>query len=367
MIKRGFNLGKDFGLGDIVMPYTQTPANILEKGVQYTPLNIINIGAKIGGQALGKETIRNNPKAFADAVGRMFTGTGAIALGYKLASEGAISGTQKNDSTKEKAIKKQVGEQQYSVKIGDKWYSFDWAQPASIPLAIGADMYLSGQDKASALEKIQAGATSGLDTVFNQSMMQGIARMFGGTSVSTGIVESMAGAPTQFVPTLLGQTAQQIDPYKRDVDYSSIPEQVKTTAMKKIPTLREQLPATLDLFGKPIKEQGGSEGILKALKIFISPSNVSDETSDKISKEIYNLYKRTGETDVIPSKIPNGLTKQEEYKFKQVFGEEVRKHLEKVMNSSYYNYSDAAKIKALRKAIDNAYDKSKDTMNIGKK
>ena len=356
-----------FGLGDIVMPFSQTPANILEKGVQYTPLNIINVFGKLGGQALGKETIRNNPKAFADAVGRSFTGTGAIALGYKLASDGMITGSQKEDSTKEKAIKKQVGEQQYSVKIGDKWYSFDWAQPASIPLAIGADMYLSGVDKDTALEKIQAGVVSGIDTVFNQSMMQGVSRMFGGTSVTTGVAETLAGAPSQFIPTLSSQVAQQGDVYKRDVDYSNIPKQIKTTAMKKIPGLRQQLPATLDLFGQPIKEHSDAGTLQKAIRIFISPSNVSSETSDKLSKMLYNLYKRTGETDVIPSKMPTGLTKEQEYKFKQVFGNQVKNRLEQVTGSNFDSLSDDAKVRIIRKEIDNAYEYAKDNLGIGKK
>lgn len=366
MIKRGLNLNKDFGLGDIAMPYTQTPSNILEKGVQYTPLNLVNIGSKLFGQATGKETIRNNPKAFSDAVGRMFTGSGAIALGYKLASEGMISGTQKEDSPKEKAIKKQVGEQQYSIKIGDKWYSFDWAQPASIPLAIGADMYLAGEDKETTLAKIQAGIESGLETVFTQGVTQGITRMFGGSTVTSGVTETAAGLPTQFIPTLSGQAAQQSDVYKRDVDYSSIPSQVKTTAMKKIPVIREQLPASLDLFGQPIKEQSGREGIVKALSVFISPTNISTETSDKLSKELYNLYKRTGETDVIPSKLPDGLTTKQKYEFKQKFGNEVRTRLERTMVGAYNTYTDERKIKAVRSAIDSAYEKTKKEMKIGK-
>lgn len=367
MIKKGFNLGKDFGLGDIVMPYTQTPANILEKGVQYTPLNIINILGKVAGQAAGKETIRNNQKAFVDAVGRTFTGTGAIALGYKLAKDGYISGTQKGDSSKEKAIKKQAGEQQYSVKIGDKWYSFDWAQPASIPLAVGADMYLAGEDEETLLGKLQAGAISGMDTVFNQSMMQGIARMFGGQSVSTGIVESIASAPSQFVPTLSGQVAQQKDTYKRDIDYSNIPEQIKTSAMKKIPGLREKLPETIDLFGEKTLEQGGRQGITKALSIFLSPTNISSETTDKITKDIYNLYKRTGETDVIPHKMPDGLTKEQEQEFKILFGKDVKKNLDRVMNGSFDVLTDEKKVKVIKNVIDNAYTRSKNKLGIGKK
>lgn len=363
MIKKGLNLGKDFGLGDIIMPYTQTPANILEKGVQYTPLNIINVFGKIGGQALGKETIRNNPKAFADAVGRTFTGTGAIALGYKLAEEGNMTGGTADMSTKEKAIRKEAGEQQYSVKIGDKWYSFDWAQPASIPLAIGVDMYNAGIKKEDVASKLQAGTESGIQTLFNQSMLQGISRLFGGTSIASGYAESLANVPSQFTPTLLSQTAQVIDPYKRDSDYSNVKTIAKTSVQKKIPGLRQQLPPTLNLFGEPVKEQG--QGITKAIKVFLSPSNVSDVNTDKITNEIYSLYKRTGETDVIPSKIPIGLTNNQKYEFKKVFGKKVKRALEQTMRGNYSSATDNDKIKIIRRVINSAYDEAKNELGIG--
>ena len=45
-IRRGLNnIGiKDFGLGDALVPYAQTPANVAQQGINYSPLGLIKSG-----------------------------------------------------------------------------------------------------------------------------------------------------------------------------------------------------------------------------------------------------------------------------------------------------------------------------------
>ena len=242
--------------------------------------------------------------------------------------------------------RKKVGELLYSIKIGDTWYSYDWAQPASIPLAVGIDMYNAGVKETDLLKMLEQGAIAGGQTLIDQGMLQNITRLFGGYSPVENFIETIITTPTQLSPTLGSQFAQALDPYKRDIDYSSAGTQLSTTLQRKNPLLRQNLPTTLDIWGKPAVEQQGKGAIQKTLDVFVNPSLVSKQTEDKTTLEIYRLFTETKDTDVIPSYTPSALKTPEEIRnFKEIYGEMAKRKVESVMASSKYKSSND-KIKA---------------------
>jgi len=372
-INQGVNLkefGIDYGLGDIAMPYTQTPANILAKGLEYTPLNIINLGKiAAGGTAdasagLGKigKNIAMNQKQFTDSVGRLFTGSGIIALGYAMAKNGHVTGKTQDTSGKVKDLKRDVGERNYSIKIGDTWYSYDWAQPAATPLAVGIDAYLSGEKEDEFIKRVEKGILSGADTIFKQSLFRGVTNMFGGQygTPAEGISDTVLTAPTQFMSTLGGQIAQFGDKYQREVDYSSPIQQVSDTLKKKLPGVREKLPQKLNMLGQPKLEQEGKGKIQKAFDTFFNPSIVSNKTTNETLLEIERLFNETNNTGVIPSRMPNGLNKKEQYDFRKQFGTKINNVLYDTFNSkSYKNKSTFQQSEIVEKLISDTYKKAK--------
>ena len=60
-------------------------------------------------------------------------------LGYALAKAGILNGSGNDD--KEGKYDSQLGENQYSLKIGDKSYSISWLSPVAMPLLVGANAY----------------------------------------------------------------------------------------------------------------------------------------------------------------------------------------------------------------------------------
>lgn len=352
---------KGFGLGDVIMPYTQTPANILAKGVQYTPLNILQIAKIASG---GGENIARNQKAFVDAVGRTFTGAGITALGYVLAKNGYISGKNQDTSNKVKNLRKDLGQQQYSIKIGDTWYSYDWAQPASIPLAVGVDFFNAGASEKDLQTALEKGLISGGETLLQQGLLQGIMRMFGGYSPIENLIETVGTSPTQFLPTLGNQTAQFKDEFKRDVDYkSSTGKQLLDLSKRRIPGLRETLPATLNLWGEPVKEQQGRTGIEKAFDIFANPSLKSKETDDPIIKEVYKVFNESKETGVIPSYTPAVLRTTDDIRnFKMIYGQLAKQELTTLFANPSYKES-KEKHKIIKKLLNDLQDTAKTLYN----
>jgi len=371
------------GLGDLALPYTHTWGNILEKGVSYTPLGIINlvgkvgasglgqVGKKIGSTGLSKLTqygVGANQKAFTDAVGRVFTGTGIIALGYKLRKDGHMTGRDKSTG-KEKELKKQAGEQQYSIKIGDKWLSYDQTQPVAMVLAMGADMYEAGLSEKDVATKIQEGLSSAGVTLFDQGAMQGFERLFGGMNGSplSGTLETIENAPTQLLSGVGRQGAQFADPYKRSVDYTNYGTKLRDSAKLATPGLRQTLPTELDMFGKPVLEQQGRKGVEKFIDTFISPIKKSSMSSDPTIKEIYRLYNALEDKDsgIIPSYTPEGLNFEEKRKFKLIYGPIAERYVKMALESPIYkNGNDDQKADYLKKQLTQARNKAKESYGI---
>ena len=128
-------------LGDLIIPFTQTPANILDKLIDYSPLGTMRAVKQLG--KIGKGTF--DQKRFVDVLGRSLTGAGVLMLGYKLASDGILTGDTYDPTKKEYSNARSLaGEQSYSLDLGDKYYSIDWASPIGNLLILGAEAQKAG-------------------------------------------------------------------------------------------------------------------------------------------------------------------------------------------------------------------------------
>ena len=140
--------------GDIVMPFTTTPANIAMRGIDYSPAGVANALVKLKNSKSNAEV--SNALTL---LGQGATGTAAIAVGYALAKSGVIQGALSDDKD-ESQWEKSHGKLAYSVKVGDNYYTFDWAQPASIPIILGTTIYQCMQDSDNTLDTIYQGAVA---------------------------------------------------------------------------------------------------------------------------------------------------------------------------------------------------------------
>jgi hypothetical protein len=100
--------------GDIVMPFTKTPANIAMRGIDYSPVGVANALVKLKNAKSNVEV--SNALTL---LGQGATGTAAIAVGYALAQSGVIQGALSDDKD-EAQWEKSHGKLAYSVKVGDK-------------------------------------------------------------------------------------------------------------------------------------------------------------------------------------------------------------------------------------------------------
>lgn len=295
----GMGLGtKNFGVGNIVLPFTKTPANILKRAVEYTPLGAVEAFA---------EAFKGNKfdqKKFVDLIGRSVTGTSAILLAYDLAKEGLLTGKPNKDKDVA-AMERLAGKSSYAYKIGDTYHTFDWAQPISIPMAIGADIFEEGKSRKEAANIALEALKSGGSTLMKQSLLQGVQRLFGGFDPVGGIIDSALNAPTQLVPTLAKQSAQLQDAtYRETYDPNAIKQMINQIKAK-IPGLAKELPARKDVFGRDMKQFQGNNSVFN---VMFNPGFSTKYNPEPASRLVLDIYEKSGETIQFPRVASKNFT-----------------------------------------------------------
>ena len=348
-------------LVDAAIPFTKTPANILQTGIDYSPIGAMKSVVQILNKADPTTAIENLSKGL--------TGTGLALIGAWASYNGLARGTYEK-SNKVEGLHQATGMLPNSIKTPGGSYTIDWAQPIAMPFFMGVafmdELKKNGQDKADAA--FNALLQSG-ETLVQQSMLSGVKDLFGGYGTMTEkIIQLPINYMTQGFPTVGGQIARVIDPLKRQIDYSNIIDSTTTSLQAKTPLLSKELPVKRDILGKP-QEYG--KGLLNVFQQFLSPGFIGKESDDPVVNEIDRLYKSVG-ADFLPKsrvtnftdeKIKYNLTTKEISEVQRIMGEYTNKQLLSLMNSyDYKNASDTERAKMIKKANETGYELAKKTI-----
>ena len=380
---------KDFGLGDVLIPYAQTPANLTQQAINYSPLKPIGLtsgalakgvgsglksawddrvlgfipnfksGVKGGIESLQDSAInyfKDNQRQASLDLARSLIGTGLIGGGYGLAKAGLTTPSQFNENyTKNKKIRENL--QPLGIRpdqIGDMWYAP--FQPMSSPIATGTAMAY-GENPLYA----------GLNTVVDQPYLQGVTRGLRDlqegdwTKAATNVVASI---PSQFVPTFASQLAQSIDPYQRETYDPNKLQYGLNTAIAKIPFASKTLPEKIDVTGQPI-ERYSTKGGQKLFDIFLNPTFINKKTTDPVLSELKYIYDQTKETSHFMPSVDKKLeftdvdgnlqnivlTGREFSEYQRILGQRMYDEFNYVMDlPEYANADEYGKIEILKKA-----------------
>ena len=357
---------------DAVMPFRKTPANILTTGLDYSPVGI----AKAVKQAA--VDVKSGKATAADAVDSLcegLTGTGLLALGAYLASEGLLN-LRAGDDDDEEAFNKTLGHQDYALELGGRSYTLDWAVPAAIPLFAGAALVEGGMDFGGLMD-----AVSNIgDVVLETSMLSTFNDIIRNISYADNPMASAVGRvassyASQFLPTVGGKIASALDDTVRksyvESDTSQLERDAKyfgQTVLRKTPFAREAMQPSIDLWGE---EVSNGDPLLRIIQNSVSPSTVKEIKNDAVTQEVWRLYEATGEglpSAAEKSFVVNGerkyLTGEEYTEYAKVMGQTRRQVLEPLLKSKgYQKLSDADKAKAVGYAYEYAKVKGKQAVS----
>lgn len=141
-------------------------------------------------------------------------------------------------------------------------------------------------------------------------------------------------------------------------------DQTKLQMMSKIPGLRQKLPTKTDIWGNELKQSPNIRE--RAFNNFINPATVKNIGNSKVDSEIDNLYNKSGNTNILPTKIDktytiNGqkyrMTDEEYAKYQKQYGQTSYKLIENLINAKDYKNLSAEQKET---AIENIYSYAKE-------
>ena len=355
-------------IGETVLPFTKTPANIIARSIEYSPAGI----------AKGMyDIIRKNgtvQEAF-DSIAKGASGSLLAALGVFLTQKGILTGALSDDADMA-AFQKQQGVLPFAIStkgisdfisdklgkeidLGDEYYTIDWAQPATTNLVIGAaisDVLDAGDElnEQTILDIIKGVGTAWGDTLLETSTLNNVAELFDtqyGKTPTENLIEGVGEFPQRFIPSLLGATARTLDPVQRDTYESSFLKTQINTAKSKIPGLSKELPVAYDTWGNP--KMRSDYGAQAAFTQFVNPGQLGVSAKTPLDDEISRLYEATGEKGVFPQvakrKVGDKeLTAEEHSEYQKEMGQMSYKLADSVIKSAEYEkMSDADKAENL--------------------
>lgn len=361
---------KGYGLGDILIPFAKTPANLTKAIVDYSPVGLIstiNQGIKLKNNISTDTMTAQQQHQFVQTLGKATVGSMLYVIAYALAKAGIATGSSDDDKDTANFLKNTLGISSYSIKIGNKSFTYDWAQPIAAPLSIMTNI-ANKSDKTKLYEAIVGNLDTATSVLMEQSFLQSINEVLNGNGGAVeNLLQQVYELPSRAVPTFVKQIADMVDETQRQTYEKDAP--IKTAINKtisKIPFISQTLAPSVDTLGRNIQKYGGKNNIFN---VFLNPANVNTENISKSAEEIYRLYKITGDKTMMPRVAPSYinskgekviLSSQEKSDFQRIAGNIVEESIENLLdNKTYETMSDEDKASIINKIVNYSYNKAR--------
>lgn len=343
---RGDNKMKRLGstLAEGILPFRKTPANILVRGVEYSPIGFLK---SISYDLVQVQKGNMQATEMIDRAAAGLTGTGLMMLGLYMAKEGILRGSGGDDEKKKKFDELQ-GHQEYALELPNGTsITLDWLAPEALPFFVGANLYEQMQANNGYLtmsDMLQA-ASNVTDPLLSMSCLQSLNDVFdavgyassGDTNALTSAVASAATSYlTQSIPTVFGQ-AERTGESTRMTTYTDKNKFLTPDMQYALGKASARIPGVdygqipfIDAWGRT-ENSGGV--VARAFNNFANPAYTSKVSGSKMEDELSRLYEATGEAKVLPQRAPKSFTVNKENK--QLTGEEYVKYATKRGQTSY--------------------------------
>ena len=297
-----------------ILPFRKTPANILVRGVEYSPLGLLK------SLTYDLVQVRAGEKTAAEAIDGIaagLTGTGLVALGVLLAAEGLVRGSGGGDDD-ENQYEELMGHQAYALEVGGQSYTLDWLAPEALPFFVGVNLWeqSGAEEEAPTLSTMINAIGNVTEPLLEMSCLQSLNEVFDAVGYATSeglgelpsaLVSSATSYFTQAFPTILGQ-AERTSQGERMTTYTEknafLTQDMQYTLGSisgRVPGWDYQQIPYIDAWGRT--ESTGSTAA-RAFDNFLNPAYRSTIEESPIELALKKLYEQTGEGAVLPSRAP---------------------------------------------------------------
>ena len=292
-----------------IMPFRKTPANVLLRAEEYSPLGFVNAIYKSIQNRKGAENVTATDVV--NSLAKATTGTIMFALGMALRNAGWLRGRE--DDEKQENFDKLQGKQDYSLNFpGGGSITLDWLSPTSIPLFLGVQFEDAREDGGVSIENALEILSQITNPMIQMSMLQGVNDTLDNIKYSDNnlvqiALTSMVSYLTQgLTNTLVGQMERTSED-RRTSTYldaeTALGRRVQNTLGKvsqKTPGWDYNQVEYLDAWGRP--DMAEETGFARAFNNMLNPGYVSQANSTEVDDELQRLYD-AGAGNVFPQRI----------------------------------------------------------------
>ena len=301
--------------GEAVLPFKRTPANILVRGLEYSPAGLAKaLTADLVQVKQGKISAAQA----IDHIAAGLTGSALFALGAYLFSEGLVTSGGGDDENQDR-INDLTGQQNYALNLpGGGNVTLDWLAPEALPFFMGVELMDSLGQNGNTSESIMNALQSISEPMLELSMLQSLNDIIDSVSFSENKLGAMAASSvisyfTQAVPTIGGQIERSLEDTRMSTYTDKnlkLPTDVqyalgRASARIPLPYVDYQQVPYIDAWGR--REDSGPLW-LRTANNFLNPAYTSNSEITPVDEEIQRLYDETGESGVVPDRPQRYIT-----------------------------------------------------------
>jgi hypothetical protein len=279
-------------LGDQLIPFAKTPANVIGTGLDYSGIGFVKAAFEF--KSAYTEAKRGNFEKMDRVKTNMIRSGLGLTLGLLVVNLLKPDDYQGDYPTvpKDKALYNLENASADSIRLGDKWVSLDYfgALAPFMRGMLAAKKYGNDESSQQALKYGQSlfgdvFSVPGLDQLKSiQDFVSNNLPEQGGTV--QGVKDDLIKQAVDFVssrtiPAIVGDIAKITDTKERTADYKNPLDSVKA----RIPGLRQELPAKINVFGEEVSTE-------QPLSIILFGARLKTAKQGEVIKELDRLQSK---------------------------------------------------------------------------
>jgi hypothetical protein len=303
----------------LIAPFIRTPMNILIETNKRLPIPIVNknmtnalalmsdklikgaTGKSIPtlekmGQDLRAKLMSSDPQVAAETAGQLMVAGSLASTAMLVAGTGVITGKGPQDPEAQKALRS-VGWQEYSIRVGDTFVSFQRLDPLGGMLGFIGDMSdlarYSGKDQD--LSDLTYAATlSVMRNISDKSYISGLVDLAGAVKDPDRYLSKLANRLAgTVVPNVIAGAGAAMDPTLKE-SYS-----IMDSIQRRVPFLSDTMDKQRNFLGEPLSRKMMSKGMAQTAGWvdYMLPISVNTVGSGVIEREIETLMYPMNEPD----------------------------------------------------------------------
>lgn len=348
-------------VGEVVMPFTKTPANMVARSLDYSPVGLAK-GLK------DFYTKGGNPAEYIDEIAKGLTGSAGMALGAALYKSGVLTGAESENANK-RAFDKQNGFLPFAIHVPgtDVYYRISDFQPSMMSVITGVALAQAISGDETPEQAAKGAVVAFTNTLADNSNLSNIGDLFGNyDGLGGGLWDTALSLPQSMVPSLSNAVAKTTDITVRNPYDATDPLQSqKNQIMAKIPGLSKELPAAYDTWGNEKQRDNA------AFEMFLDPAAFTNQATSSRDKEIQRLFDATGDMGVYPPSVRNGtkvdglvLDNVQTSEYQRAAGQLNSQIVTAIMHTDEYQTADdATRVKMLKTAYTIGSEAGKEAAN----